>query len=308
MKYQIYKLKFDTGVHFGKRGLTDYEISFHADSMFSALCQEAIQLGGQEKLQQLVDLVKHDQIFISDALPFKGNELYIPKPYIHVENQNKDGDSSIKKSLKKMKYIQTEYLKDFVQGTYPLEKALKENEIGSCKTKTSVSIRGMEEPDPYSIKYFVFEKDCGLYLIVGFEKEDVLYFLEEILTSLSYSGIGGKRYSGLGRFTLVKKSMSSELESRLSGRGTCLMSLSVSLPQNVELKEAMEEASYQLIKRSGFVSSENYSEQFMRKKDLYVFGPGSCFRKKFQGDLYDVSSGGKHPVYRYAKPMFLEVM
>ena len=27
----------------------------------------------------------------------------------------------------------------------------------------------------------------------------------------------------------------------------------------------------------------------------------------FAGDIYDVSEGGKHPVYRYAKPIFMGV-
>lgn len=85
------------------------------------------------------------------------------------------------------------------------------------------------------------------------------------------------------------------------------MTLSMSLPLQDELEHALNGASYQLVKRSGFVNSENYSDVYMRKKDLYVFASGSCFFNKYQGDIYDVSSEGSHPVYRYAKPMFLEV-
>lgn len=308
MKYRIYKLKFDTGIHFGKKGLTDYDICFHADSMFSALCQEALKTGGQDMLNQLLNLIKEEQVLISDTFPFKGSELYIPKPFIHVENQNKDGDSSVKKKFKKMKYIQIQYLETFMQGEYPVENALKEEQLGCCQVKTSVSIRGMEETDPYSIKYFMFHENCGLYLIVGYECEEAEEFVEELLTSLSYSGIGGKRYAGLGRFTLIKTSTPPQFKERLSKEGSCYMTLSLALPQNDELEEALTGASYQLVRRSGFVSSDNYSDKYLRKKDIYVFGAGACFKHKFQGDIYDVSSGGRHPVYRYAKPLFLEVM
>ena len=34
---------------------------------------------------------------------------------------------------------------------------------------------------------------------------------------------------------------------------------------------------------------------------------GACVINKYMGSVYDVSAGGRHPVYRYAKPMFLEV-
>ena len=48
-------------------------------------------------------------------------------------------------------------------------------------------------------------------------------------------------------------------------------------------------------------------EEQQKKKDLYVFRAGSCFVHPFAGDIYDVSDGGSHPVYRYARAMFLGV-
>ena len=85
------------------------------------------------------------------------------------------------------------------------------------------------------------------------------------------------------------------------------MLLSVALPADEELENAMENASYLLEKRSGFVASSDYAEEWRKKRDLYVFTAGSCFVNCFAGDIYDVSEGGKHPVYRYAKPIFMGV-
>ena len=75
-----------------------------------------------------------------------------------------------------------------------------------------------------------------------------------------------------------------------------------------ELEEALNGAEYLLCKRSGFVDSAGYAKEQQRKRDLYVLKAGACVGMKFQGDVYDVSGkNGAHPVYRYAKPMFLEV-
>ena len=84
------------------------------------------------------------------------------------------------------------------------------------------------------------------------------------------------------------------------------MLLSVALPADEELENAMENASYLLEKRSGFVASSDYAEEWRKKKNLYVFTAGSCFCKLFcRKRSTDVSEGGKHPVYRYAKPIFM---
>ena len=55
------------------------------------------------------------------------------------------------------------------------------------------------------------------------------------------------------------------------------------------------------------MASEFYAEEYRRKRDLYVFAAGSCFKNEFEGDIYDVTNGGSHPVYRYAKPLFMGV-
>jgi CRISPR-associated protein Csm4 len=85
------------------------------------------------------------------------------------------------------------------------------------------------------------------------------------------------------------------------------MTLSVSLPTDDELEKALDNAQYLLCRRSGFVSSDTYSDNQMRKKDLYVLKAGACIHNRYSGDVYDVSDHiGSHPVYRYAKPMFLK--
>ena len=85
----------------------------------------------------------------------------------------------------------------------------------------------------------------------------------------------------------------------------CYMTLSVSLPNESEMESVLEDARYKIVKRSGFVASSNYRER--RKRDLYVLAAGACVTHKFEGDIYDVGSDDGHAVYRYAKPVFMEV-
>lgn len=304
LKYQMYELEFTTEVHFGKTSLEDAEISFHADTLFSALCQEAIKLG---ELNKLVTMAKNGNLLFSDAFPRIGKECYIPKPLISSDKLEEVSDIKEKKKYKKLQYIPVEYLDQYLNGSFPEEKFQDLNDLGQFHMKTAAAIRGFEEAQPYRVKGYSFREGNGLYIIVGCEKLEDFKFLENLLEYLSYTGLGGKRSSGFGRFECRKMKMPSTMEKGLTERKKYAMLMSLALPKDEELEDALQGASYQLVKKSGFVASDTYAPQQMRKKDLYVFKAGSCFQHSFQGDLWDVSEAGMHPVYRYAKGMFLGV-
>jgi CRISPR-associated protein Csm4 len=128
-----------------------------------------------------------------------------------------------------------------------------------------------------------------------------------LLESLSFSGLGGKRSSGLGRFEIYNGKLPDEIIALFEKKCDRYVSLSIGLPNEEELEACMIDASYELIKRSGFVESVSYSDTYMRKRDLFMMASGSVFSKKYAGDIYDVSSGGNHPVYKYGKPIFMGV-
>lgn len=307
MKYKVYKLKFLTAVHFGNGSLEDVDYTFCADTLFSALCQEASKLEN-DSLQELYRFVREGKLIFSDAFPYRGETYYLPKPMKRIERENQEASSLEKKAYKKLKYIAVEDFQSYLEGRYEILKEDKNDSFGNFDMKVAASIRGEEETKPYRIGQFFFKDDCGLYFVIGYKENQDLYLVEELLENLTYSGIGGKRTSGLGRFELFTGKIPPELLKRLTTKGTTYMSLSVALPKEEELETAMQEADYLLLKRSGFVSSDTFAKEHMRKKDLYVFKAGSCFKTVFSGDVYDVSGHkGAHPVYRYAKPMFMEV-
>jgi len=81
MKYEIYKLKFTTGVHFGSGMLNDSGYTFQADTLFSAMYIEALK-GGLE--QQLYQMVCSGRLLFSDGLPYVEDLYMIPKPVLYI--------------------------------------------------------------------------------------------------------------------------------------------------------------------------------------------------------------------------------
>ena len=307
MEYQLYQFRFLSGVHFGSGSLDQSEYTLCADTLFSALCQVAARIG-KEALDMLINFAEEGRLLISDAFPYINGELFLPKPILYVERSGKEeGDSSVKKAYKKMKYVPVNDLESYLKGELSVERTEILKQLGLYQMKTSAAVRGLEETMPYRVKMFRFGKENGVYIICGYQKKNRRELLENLLEYLMLDGLGGKRSSGLGRFECVPVKMNRVLENRLEVKADRYMTLSISLPQFQEMEEVLKNANYLLQKRSGFVASDRYSMEWMRKRDAYLFASGSCFSKTYRGCILDVSSGGVHPVYRYAKPIFLGV-
>lgn len=305
MEYKAYKLRFLTGVHFGKGSLDDTSYAFCADTLFSALCIEALK-DSEQWLNNFVNTVKSGKLIFSDAMPYIGEDLYIPKPMCEIKHNNDDdGNSSKKKFYKKLQYIPYYSIDDFINGDLIEEVADDFEKLGKRVVRVSAAINGQEQTVPYRVGAFYYNDGNGLYIIVGYENKDALSEFEILAKSLGISGIGGERSSGLGRFEIEEYAECDDLLEMIGTQSDYHMTLSVSLPNESELESVLEDARYKIIKRSGFVASSNYRER--RKKDLYVLAAGACVTHKFEGDIYDVGSDDGHAVYRYAKPVFMEV-
>ena len=109
MNYTSYRLEFFNGVRFGHGNLDSTDISFHADTLFSALYQEALKLN---KENLFLEFVENDRLLFSDGFPYIGKEYFIPKPMLKIERKSSAsrGDSREKKLIKNMKYIPTDTL------------------------------------------------------------------------------------------------------------------------------------------------------------------------------------------------------
>ncbi len=302
MNYSIYKLDFNTGVHFGTGVLSESEYTFRADQLFSALYIEAVKRGSEK---EFFDAISSGKLLFSDAFPYKGSQYMLPKPMMYIETTDK-GNSEKKKAYKKMKFIPVEFLNNFLSGTMDVEDNPMKD-YGHYVQQTMAGVRTDGETQPFRVGTYYYNDDCGLYIIVAHETDAEKILVEELLELLSYVGIGGKKTAGLGKFELKYASGTDKLVDLLKRKARKSMLLSTALPKDEELENALEGATYLIERRSGFVASDQYADELRKKKDLYVFASGSCFVNRFDGDIIDVSDGGGHKVYRYAKPIFIGI-
>lgn len=318
MEYKIFKFTFKSGVHIGDGSLDGTGINLRADTLFSALCIEALKSGGPDLLNSLVLSARSGEMLLSDAFPFIGDEYYLPKPVYGFLSERGKTDSQTKKAFKNLKYISIDTVDDYLNGEFDKNTAVyisdKLSKLGAQNIMARVAVRSPEgvgedangDPLPYHVGIYRFAANAGLYVIAGGGRESFA-LLKKLLSHLANSGIGGKRSSGLGRFTVSEAALPDGIQERFEEPHPAYMTLSVSLPTDAEIQKTLEEASYTLLRRSGFVFSENYAETPLRKNDLFVLGSGCVVRHKYGGDIYDVSNKGAHPVYRYAKGLFYGV-
>lgn len=327
MNYAVFKLVFKTAYHvgndLGSATLASAEMTINSDTLFSALCIEALQLGGEEYLKKLYKKCLDDELVFSSLFPYLGEDYFLPKPILHIENTlNKEEDLKKSKEYKNLKYISAIDFKQYLgslQGTDEFDVASgneKLKKIGVSEVRQWVSIKGEVESVPYHVATFNFFDNAGLYFITAYKDEQDLDFLSQLLNALAWSGIGGKRSAGLGKFILddpifldtpYSEGLEALSELLSLSNSTYKILLNLALPQNNELDKVCQDSSYMLIRRGGFVQSENHWHHQIKKKLIYAFAAGSSFKHSFSGDIYDVSISGNHPVYKYLKPLFMGV-
>lgn len=305
MADRIVKLSFTGPVHFGARRLSDGMYTCDAATLFSALYIEAMRAGCAD---ELLRAAKAGDLQLSDAFPYIGGELYIPKPMVSSvrpdAGQAEATDSRERKANKKLKHIPLSALDDFLVGSFDFIGALEQFELGTsfARTKVNLTRETSEDAEPYHVGAFSFNPGCGIYLVVRGS-----YDVAPLFEQLGYSGIGGKRTSGYGRFTArVESAEGFRFADTPSERA---MLLSSGLPREDELTdELMAGAKYHLSRKGGFVQSAIHADTFRKKRDMWAFAPGSVFARGFEGDVFDVNATpGSHPVYRYARAMWMEV-
>lgn len=315
MKYQVLKLRFSGTVHFGMGILETGGSTFCADTLFSALYTEALKRKGESDITSLTEAVKAGKLVISDAFPFCDETLFLPKPAIPIQCKqvSDDADSTVRKQFKKLGYIPVSAITSYLSGTLSPDECRKYTDMidasGASYLQTNVRIYDNREkdPEPYYVGGYRFKENCGLWILLGTD-EALAEEMFVLFRSLGTTGIGGKISSGFGRFSVETENVPPALNTMLdqTQEGTW-MSLSICLPNDAEMQATLENASYSIVRRGGFIASETYAEKAQKKNDLYMLSAGSCFANRFEGGVYDVSAGGSHPVYHYGVPLLVRV-
>lgn len=305
------KLSFTSPVHFGQGRLSDSGYSCDAATLFSALYIEALHCGDQD---ELLAAAKSGELSISDAFPYVGDTMYLPKPQIEPTTQGGNqsqqpvnSDPRERKAYKKLSYISVARYHDFLSGNFDAYAELAQFDLGKSDLRTRVNTLRIETDDalPYHVGSYSFRPNTGLYFLVR-----GTYDISGLLEQLSYAGLGGKRSSGYGRFTFsVVQTREPMLTSAASSNATSNILLATATPREDELKDALlDGARYRLIRKGGFVQSATHSATPTKKRDIYLFATGSSFPRTFEGDVFDVNTTpGSHPVYRYARAFWMAV-
>lgn len=319
MNYLLFKLAFDAPVHFGSSdgalSLYSSDEFFRADTLFSALCHTALRSGGPDMLNRLCETAAGGSLLLSDAMPWKGEHFFLPKPMISAEH-TEEIPARLRKEIKKLKWISVEDFEAFsssVAGGAPFSPKEKPA-FGIQQVFTKAAVQDGQDALPYDVGTFRFYNDCGLWFLC-LCKEDDAQWLAELVTALGYSGIGGKVSAGYGAFHVEDLIYLDEpfdpqtqwLADSLRRESGRFLLLTTALPEDAALASVLEGACYQLVRRGGFVQSESYSEAPMKKETQYFLAAGSTLRRRFRGELFNVGKAGNHAVLRYSKPLFLGV-
>lgn len=311
MGYFLYKLEFTTGLHIGRdkggASLDDSRMTIHSDTLFSALCCECANARDIERLHKYFS---EDILAISDTFPYQGDEYFLPKPILYIGNFKREGNPETRKEMKSIEYIPLSAFDRYLKGLSGFEVALEDFkfDFGGTAAYTRVAIKDHPQPMPYHVGYWRFAKDSGLYFIVHSQNQRALSFFEDLISSLGLSGIGGKQSSGLGKFNIEKVSVPPKLQELLEDKDANYhMLLGTALPNDEALEETLSDGWYTFIRRGGFVRSDSYSQRQLKKRTIYMLSPGSCLKTRFTGEIFDLSDGGSHPVWRCGKTLFMGV-
>ncbi|KXT78673.1 CRISPR-associated RAMP protein, Csm4 family [Streptococcus sp. DD11] len=297
MTYKMYLLSFQTA-HFGTGKLDSSAFAFSADRLFSALFIEAIKMGKEE---EFLSLAQEDDFVLSDAFPFDGMP-FLPKPIGYPKRDKLPQVNDVAeqrkqaKKTKKLTYIRLDKFKDFLNG-----KLLDNQDFGKLNIVTKN--QPFKDGHLFQVRTITYKETVSLYLIA---KQSQLF--DELMKALQFSGLGGKRSSGYGRFELEIKDVPEKLAEHLTfDAASNVMALTTALPVDDDLTEAMRDGQYLLTKSSGFAFSSSHQSNY-RKQDFYKFKAGSTFSKSFRGQIADIRPiGFSHPVWNFAKPLFYKL-
>lgn len=332
MSYLLYKLRFPNGIHIGTASgntLEETMISVYSDTFYSALYNEYMKIYNNDELYKISE---SGDFLVSDLLPFKEKEdistdFYLPKPFISIQRDEKEkNDEEVidRKKVKATNFIPADRLEEYFSFLKTGKNFPEiDDDFGRKQlyTKNKVSLEN-EDTQLYNIEIFKFNKQSGLYFIVKLpEDEKWERIFENILESLSLTGIGGKKNSGFGQFILedpmffygedfdpIESESDAYINKALYSDEEKFFSISSYSPKMEEIEKLKEsENYYQLIKRSGFVNNSLYSEQAEKRKQVYMLSSGSVLSFKPEGKMLDLNLHGKHSIYRMGKPIVLGV-
>jgi CRISPR-associated protein Csm4 len=324
MEFRIVKLKFIAPLLLSK-GSADYTFideTLHSDTIKNALFACALHLFGNHQINESF----FSRFTLSSAFPFYDQDFFLPKPFIRLNltiNNTSDSYKTAKKKKKLMwlersifesecngRIVNVEDENFSASGKLLSRRSLRGRNVYRFEEQQRVKVNYTADSEPFFTMQMHFEPNAGLYVLVRTDDEFFNTILKPAFRLLGDSGVGSYRNVGNGHF--LPEFPEEKLTLHLPQNGNAMVCLSLYCPLREELSESMlRAASYQLIKRGGYLSSVE-DEQYMswRKKSIYMFQEGSVFPagNNLIGKLADVTPDGlPHKVYRDGQALFIPI-
>jgi CRISPR-associated protein Csm4 len=332
--WKLVKLDFGRNpVHFGDLGI-GMEASnerAYSDTLFSAWVSSYARLFGREAIEQLLARFPQEKqsplleppFCLSSTFIYHGETYYLPSPLKYPPGYP-ESDLSFAKEYKKLNYLPLKIWQRWYQGDGFTSADRAELELKVKQPKTSGNLetehtfdygkafqsqripkvsldRTTRASNFYHVGFVQFQPEAGLYFLIHFPTADpeLETQLEAALNLLGEDGIGGEKSSGAGRFTATWQALDSTWEDVITLSRPSAYSLISLLWQRPFESEYLQEASYTLRERSGWIVSP-VSGQQARRQAVQMFAEGSVFPQPISGMLADVTPEKfkAHSIYR----------
>lgn len=154
------------------------------------------------------------------------------------------------------------------------------------------------------------QKKSGLYFLLKMPQlnPDLESDLKAALEFLGEEGLGGERSSGAGRFTVKHlDKLPNEWQAVVNAEGKQYSLISTFWDSSLETN-LLDQASYELQERGGWITSP-FSGRQQRRKTIRMFLEGSVFSSVPVGKLVDVTPDGfkAHRIYRSGVALSLPI-
>lgn len=331
-EWKLIRLKFGRNpVHFGELGIGIEETSerVRSDTLFSACVSTYARLFGKdavEKLLQDFQTQPEPPVRLSSTFIYRQVEgetiYYLPRPFKRPFNYPKD-DWDFDKEYKKLNYLPLKVWQRWYQGdgftdgdrleliaktknqprhhgllekagTFDYGKAFESGKIPKIAVDRNTSSTNL-----YYTGFVQYRENSGLYFLAEFSNTNRENTFLTVLNFIGEEGIGGERSSGAGQFEVETSELTPTWKQVLEFSGKTYYSL-ISLFWEKPLPDGcLENASYELQKRGGWVAASPSGSQ-RRRQSVQMFTEGSVFPVKPKGKLADVTPArfNAHKVYR----------
>lgn len=334
----LLQFKFTAPLHIANVR-ADYDRSesiLHSDALYSAIIQAWSVLGIEHPILTGNEPNPNIDFTLSSLFPYYQETadsrpiLFFPKPKGALQAEGYEGH----KKVKKVKFIEQDSFLTLlrgenlnlahIKGSYYLGEQFKQefdDDFVTSNVVPRVTVPRYEEADekgnPKTTDIFYMERiyfkyHSGLFCLAQFDSEVIRQKVSAALHYLQDTGIGSDRNVGNGFFKLYVQPYKAFESLPAADYAT---NLSLFCPSNQETLEnilADENCNYELLKRGGWITENNYLRY--RKNSVYMFSEGSIFKTTAtaQGKTVDLLPNldelkNMHRIYRVGKSLFVPI-